>query len=59
MGDNLSRLFDDVRPRGALFDRSMLKGPWSLRGPVGVGGVLLDPGGRPMLLARYFVRQPM
>jgi AraC-like DNA-binding protein len=29
--DPLSRLLDDVRPRGALFDRSWLPSPWSLR----------------------------
>lgn len=29
--DPLSRLLADVRPRGALFDRSWLPSPWSLR----------------------------
>lgn len=31
MDDALSSLLHDVRPRGALFDRSILNPPWSLR----------------------------
>lgn len=31
MNDALSTLLDDVRPRGALFDRSVMDGPWSIR----------------------------
>jgi AraC-like DNA-binding protein len=31
VNDALSTLLDDVRPRGAVFDRSILSGPWSLR----------------------------
>jgi AraC-like DNA-binding protein len=33
--DALSRLLDDVRPRGAVFDRSQLDGAWSLPLPGG------------------------
>ena len=31
MSDALSMLLDDVRPRGALFDRSYLTAPWAFR----------------------------
>jgi AraC-like DNA-binding protein len=31
MDDTLSSMLRDVRPRGALFDRSLLSPPWSLR----------------------------
>jgi AraC-like DNA-binding protein len=31
MPDMLSTLLEDVRPRGALFDRSFMRPPWSLR----------------------------
>ena len=31
MNDPLARLLSDVRPRGALFDRSWLPSPWSMR----------------------------
>ncbi|SCK63367.1 AraC-type DNA-binding protein [Streptomyces sp. AmelKG-E11A] len=31
MDDALTTLLHDVRPRGALFDRSLLRPPWSLR----------------------------
>jgi AraC-like DNA-binding protein len=31
MADMLSTLLEDVRPRGALFDRSFMRPPWSLR----------------------------
>ena len=31
MADALARLLEDVRPRGALFDRSAMPSPWSLR----------------------------
>ena len=31
MADALSNLLHDVRPRGALFDQSYLRSPWSLR----------------------------
>lgn len=31
MSDALSRLLQEVRPRGAVFDRTFLESPWSMR----------------------------